>query len=320
MTEEEGYRPFINDVLNNTDMAHGFCVTLQSRTRLKYEAKSASYIIKKLKSYRDCYQHYQEDAEDQINYEMIAKAFDALITKVEYYSKLSVSNNPDAKIFNSTIYSSTAKNINVEAKDLGVYIWGVATNNNNDNQSITRREKYQLFYIDALFIRENNYKRFFNADINCDVQILMQGGYFTRASLDRTLIAYISIASPNIYERDSERNITHNRESDEEHEMNRLASVFFNQLESPIDNDYTEPESSVSWWNWLISFLPGRSPIDDYKNLCSICYTREAIISTVPCGHLSMCNTCCRKTEKSQCIICRQPVEKYIRIYRQNTG
>ncbi len=54
----------------------------------------------------------------------------------------------------------------------------------------------------------------------------------------------------------------------------------------------------------------------DGENKCIICTEKQAIIVATPCGHLATCNKCCRDYNKDQCIICRQKVIQYTRIYK----
>ena len=53
---------------------------------------------------------------------------------------------------------------------------------------------------------------------------------------------------------------------------------------------------------------------------CVICFTpREELYALMPCGHASMCKSCCVKvtSEKSNCPSCRIPVQNYMKIFFQ---
>lgn len=62
------------------------------------------------------------------------------------------------------------------------------------------------------------------------------------------------------------------------------------------------------------TFLTPAIDDDEDRLVCKICYSHELNTAFVPCGH-TMCNLCSLKFQK--CPICREKVEKIIRIYIQ---
>jgi hypothetical protein len=49
---------------------------------------------------------------------------------------------------------------------------------------------------------------------------------------------------------------------------------------------------------------------------CVLCLERARTTAAVPCGHMYACVTCVRASRPTQCAVCRQPIEKLIRIYQ----
>ena len=53
---------------------------------------------------------------------------------------------------------------------------------------------------------------------------------------------------------------------------------------------------------------------NDPKHLCPICVNNEIDTAIVPCGH-TLCSKCSLKCDLSLCYICRNPIEKVIKLY-----
>jgi hypothetical protein len=51
---------------------------------------------------------------------------------------------------------------------------------------------------------------------------------------------------------------------------------------------------------------------DDEEDLCIVCMEQRMCMAIVPCGHLSMCEACCKGVHS--CPVCRGPVDKVLRI------
>jgi hypothetical protein len=49
--------------------------------------------------------------------------------------------------------------------------------------------------------------------------------------------------------------------------------------------------------------------------MCLICFEQRADIACDPCGHLCYCQKC---KKFSNCPQCRQPTDKYLRVYNQS--
>jgi len=59
-----------------------------------------------------------------------------------------------------------------------------------------------------------------------------------------------------------------------------------------------------------------RVPGEKQEGFCVVCDERKADICLLECGHLCLCETCAPKiAEGSNCLICRQPITKKIRIF-----
>jgi len=59
--------------------------------------------------------------------------------------------------------------------------------------------------------------------------------------------------------------------------------------------------------------IPEEVPSPHGLPTCIVCFSRPQEMAVVPCGHLSMCNTC--SSELKECPLCRGPIEKLLRIY-----
>ena len=53
---------------------------------------------------------------------------------------------------------------------------------------------------------------------------------------------------------------------------------------------------------------------NDPKHLCPICVNNEIDTAIVPCGH-TLCGKCSLKCDLSLCYVCRNPIEKVIKLY-----
>ena len=53
---------------------------------------------------------------------------------------------------------------------------------------------------------------------------------------------------------------------------------------------------------------------NDPKHLCPICVNNEIDMAIVPCGH-TLCSKCSLKCDLSLCYVCRNPIEKVIKLY-----
>lgn len=55
--------------------------------------------------------------------------------------------------------------------------------------------------------------------------------------------------------------------------------------------------------------------IDTTNTLCIVCQTKTIAVALYPCGHVCMCNDCCKKYKKDICPLCRMKIDKKQRIY-----
>lgn len=48
---------------------------------------------------------------------------------------------------------------------------------------------------------------------------------------------------------------------------------------------------------------------------CKICLSEPVTVTFIPCGHTVSCESCAEKLNNSKCVICRETIEKKIKIY-----
>lgn len=72
-------------------------------------------------------------------------------------------------------------------------------------------------------------------------------------------------------------------------------------------------ELLLAEFGWTVDmFILGETPDE---HICVVCQTEKASHATIPCGHRCLCDECQRHMISKPCPMCRQTVEKIIRIF-----
>lgn len=69
-----------------------------------------------------------------------------------------------------------------------------------------------------------------------------------------------------------------------------------------------EQKTIIQKQDTMIHKLKDEKQLLSDQRLCKICYNEELQVLPVPCGHLTSCRGCARKT--LQCPVCRKRIEK----------
>lgn len=69
-----------------------------------------------------------------------------------------------------------------------------------------------------------------------------------------------------------------------------------------------EQKSIIQKQDTMIHKLKDEKQLLSDQRLCKICYNEELQVLPIPCGHLTSCRGCARKT--LQCPVCRKRIEK----------
>lgn len=56
-------------------------------------------------------------------------------------------------------------------------------------------------------------------------------------------------------------------------------------------------------------------PTEKREDACIICVTNKKCCAVIPCGHLLFCISCAKAHPSEKCPMCREPVEKFTRIF-----
>jgi Zinc finger, C3HC4 type (RING finger) len=55
----------------------------------------------------------------------------------------------------------------------------------------------------------------------------------------------------------------------------------------------------------------------EHETTCAVCLTRPVCVVALPCAHLALCVSCCRRnmTLKKECVVCRREVNTFTRVF-----
>lgn len=95
-----------------------------------------------------------------------------------------------------------------------------------------------------------------------------------------------------------------------------------NAPESP-NTSINKLHQSLTYLKGIVdSLVPTELPTNQKSGICSICYASLSEYAALPCGHLSICEACLKKSREIEqkepnCPICRDIVKSYQKIFVQ---